>query len=391
MAFLATLWTKTRLSILTPFVRLLRAIIVTLARLAIENKPNPDVIQYIPSLSTTTATSPTAKSETTIVAAAPVPTHEIKVHIYNPSPLPPSAIQAETPTETCDPKLKPTASPSPVLITACGSGFIFPGLGLDASYCRLISSKAAHTVVDVEYRLAPEHPFPCAIEDFISVVTWVQSQPERFDTSRISIGGFSAGGNIAASVPANLFPPGTFANLVLFYPVLDASISPKVKMETFRADMENGGKGGSRKNPPLGGMGSVPACLMKIMQACYLESAVAEARARPTSSCTGKDDNVSADAVLKDPRISPTYADASRFPARCLFVTAEYDCLAKEAEDLGERIRAVDGDGEAGRTVIVRRVLGCGHQFDKGCKPGSEREKVRDEVYATVVDLLKGD
>ncbi|KAL4734729.1 Alpha/Beta hydrolase protein [Aspergillus similis] len=388
MAILSTLRRKTRLFYLTLLVKLLRAIIVSVARFTIKTKPDPDLTEYIPSITV----SPSTKSETTITA--PSSTHHIKAHIYNPLP---ANLQTQPSTE--DPK------PSPVLITACGSGFIIPGLGLDTSYCRLISSKAFHTVIDVGYRLAPEHPFPCAIDDLVSVVHWVRSQPSRFDLSRISIGGFSAGGNLAASVAVNYFPPGTFWSLVLFYPVLDACTPPGMKVAPSEYGSEAGkdGDGGwkgnrNRKKPPLGGMGSVPTFMMNIMEKCYLGNVSAGAELEEDSKTKSKsvlesesDPNAAGkngEAVLKDPRISPAYADANRFPMRCLFVTAEYDCLAREVEELAERIR-VDGVGEEGRNVVVHQVQGCGHQFDKNCRPGSKRAKVRDEVYGMVVDLLR--
>ncbi|CBF89226.1 hypothetical protein AN0563.2 [Aspergillus nidulans FGSC A4] len=382
MAILSTLRRKTRLSSLTLLVKLLRAIIVSVVRFTIKTKPDPDLIEYIPSITI----SPSKKSETTITA--PSPTHNIKVHIYNP---PPAQSQPQPTTDK--------SNPSPVLITACGSGFIIPGLGLDTSYCRLISSKTFHTVIDVGYRLAPEHPFPCAIEDLVSVVHWVRSQPSRFDLNRISIGGFSAGGNLAASVAVNSFPPGTFWGLVLFYPVLDACTPPEMKVAPSEYGSEAGedgnrGSGNGKKKPPLGGMGSVPTFMMNIMEKCYLVNVFAGAEPKEGSkselelesdpNATGRN----GEDVLKNPRISPAYADANRFPMRCLFVTAEYDCLAKEAEELAERIR-VDGVGEERRKVIVHQVQGCGHQFDKNCRPGSERAEIRDEVYGMVVDLLR--
>ncbi|KAL4813440.1 Alpha/Beta hydrolase protein [Aspergillus spinulosporus] len=387
MAILSTLRRKTRLFHLTLLVKLLRAIIVSVARLTIKTKPDPDLIEYIPSITI----SPSTKSETTITA--PSPAHNIKVHIYNPLP---AHLQMQQSTDN--------SNPSPVLITACGSGFIIPGLGLDTSYCRLISSKTFHTVIDVGYRLAPEHPFPCAIEDLVSVVHWVRSQPSRFDLSRVSIGGFSAGGNLAASVAVNSFPPGTFWSLVLFYPVLDACTSAGMKVAPSGYGAEAGKDGDgcwkgrrNRKKPPLGGMGSVPTFMMNIMEECYLRNVSAYAELKENSktklelesesdrNATGK----KREDILEDPRISPAYADANRFPMRCIFVTAEYDCLAREVEELAERIR-VDGVEEERRTVVVHRVQGCGHQFDKNCKPDSERARVRDEVYGMVVDLLKG-
>ncbi|KAL4918349.1 Alpha/Beta hydrolase protein [Aspergillus aurantiobrunneus] len=345
MGSLTSLRQASRLLLLKSLAKLFRALILTVARLTSHQKPNPDLIEYIPATPTTTKTN---KKDT------PNPTHKIKTHIYYPPP-----------------STNPTP-PSPVLITACGSGFIAPGLGLDDPYCRLIATQTSHTVIDVRYRLAPEDPFPCALEDIASVVSWVLAQPERFDPARISIGGFSAGANLAVSVAVNYFPPKTFWALLAFYPVLDAARDPGAKEAVA-------GTG----RPALGGMGSVPAVVMRFMRDCYVAG---EDGGEGSAESVGGGEG----CLLKDPRVSPAYAEVGRFPARCFFVTCEFDCLARETEELAGRIQG-GGDGEEGRKVVVHRVKGCGHAFDKTVKVGSERERVRDEVYGMVVDMLRGD
>ncbi|KAL4925132.1 Alpha/Beta hydrolase protein [Aspergillus undulatus] len=362
---------KARIFRLKIIAKLFRSLILTIARLTIRDKPTPDLVEYIPSTST-----PAPASTTTTTTTKPSD-HKIKIHIYHPPTTPETIFSINNPT--------------PVLITACGSGFITPGLGLDDRYCQLIAFKTNHTVIDVGYRVAPEDAFPAALEDIASVVQWVLSQPERFDTSRISIGGFSAGANLAASVAVNYFPTGTFWALVAFYPVFDAFALPGGKMAFSNMDMESrvparaqdDGKIQSQRQektkikaskPPFGGMASVPTSAMKFMKACYLANVW--------------DGTTNAD-ILKDPRVSPAYADVGRFPPRCLFVTAEYDCLAPEVEELAGKIKGVDIDGEE-RKVVVYRAIGCGHMFDKNVESGSEREKKRDEAYGLVVDMLKG-
>ncbi|OJI96636.1 hypothetical protein ASPVEDRAFT_119589 [Aspergillus versicolor CBS 583.65] len=352
MPFLTSIRQKAHLIFITIKAKLLRAFILTYAHLRPHQKPSPDIIEYIPAKSNTTKTSKDR-------------TRKIKTYIY----LPPK----KTPSSSSSPSSPPI--PSPVLITACGSGFIIPGLGLDDPYCRTMALKTSHVIIDIDYRVAPENPFPSAINDVISVVNWVLAQPARFDKARISIGGFSAGGNIAASVAVNYFPPGTFGALVGFYPVVDASHNPGEKVpvipvERWRDAMgkgkgKDGGGGSQTPKPPLGGMGSVPDGVMVFMRDCYLAGDVSEGR-------------------VKDPRVSPVYADVGRFPRRVCFVTCEYDVLAREAEELAETIKE-------GREVVVHRVKGCGHAFDKYCKPGSEREKAKDQAYEIVADFLRGD
>ncbi|KAL4863084.1 Alpha/Beta hydrolase protein [Aspergillus spectabilis] len=350
---MSTLRQKTRRLLLTLLAKLIRTLILTIARLILKTKPNPDSIEYIlASTPTTNNTNISSKN----------PTHRLKIHIYNPS-LSSSPHQPSPPT-----------TPTPVLITLPGTGFITPSLGLDAPYCASIASSTAYTVIDVGYRLAPENPFPCALEDLVSVTNWVRSQPDRFDIQRIWVGGFSAGGNIAISGAVSYLGRGVVRGIVGIYPVVDAHLSS----ENGEGD---GGKNGNgvvkgRGRPEHGGLASVPGFLMRFFRACYLID---------TPFCSRSDED-----VLRDPRVSPIHADVDRFPARCLFITAEHDSLAKGAEDLAERIRRGSTDGgEEERRVVVHRVSGCGHAFDKGVKKGSERERIRDAVYEVIAGFLR--
>jgi hypothetical protein len=71
----------------------------------------------------------------------------------------------------------------------------------------------------------------------------------------------------------------------------------------------------------------------------------------------------------------------------------EYDGLAAEAERLAGRLRGERRSGGSGRKegdVVVVRVAGCGHAFDKRVKAGGEREKVKMEVYEAVARFLNG-
>lgn len=69
-----------------------------------------------------------------------------------------------------------SAKPSPVLVNLHGSGFILPAHGSDDLFCREISRETAYTVLDVQYRLAPENPFPAALNDAEDVINWVLGQ-----------------------------------------------------------------------------------------------------------------------------------------------------------------------------------------------------------------------
>jgi acetyl esterase len=92
--------------------------------------------------------------------------------------------------------------PAPVLIYYHGGGFIRGDLDTHDSICRVLANETPSLVVSAEYRLAPEHRFPAAIEDAYAVARHVALNATAYgaDPRRIAVGGDSAGGNIAASV-----------------------------------------------------------------------------------------------------------------------------------------------------------------------------------------------
>ena len=117
----------------------------------------------------------------------------------------------------------PTADgPLPVLVFYHGGGWVIGNLDTSDSLCRMLSNRAPAVVVSVDYRLAPEHRFPAAVDDSYAALEWVSRNAARLnvDPSRIAVGGGSAGGNLAAAVALmarDRAGPG-LAYQVLIYP-----------------------------------------------------------------------------------------------------------------------------------------------------------------------------
>jgi acetyl esterase/lipase len=113
----------------------------------------------------------------------------------------------------------------PVIVWMHGGGWVLGGIELDDLMARQLAKDVRCAVVSVEYRLAPEHPYPAALEDCYAVVQWlaVEGAKHGIDTRRIAVGGGSAGGNLAAGVALLARDRGaprlTFQ--VLIYPALD--------------------------------------------------------------------------------------------------------------------------------------------------------------------------
>jgi len=76
-----------------------------------------------------------------------------------------------------------------------GGGWVLDGLELTDAMCRMLANESGASVVNVDYRVAPEHRFPAALEDCFDTLRWVAAQADR---GPIALGGDSAGGNLAA-------------------------------------------------------------------------------------------------------------------------------------------------------------------------------------------------
>ncbi|KAJ5124152.1 Alpha/beta hydrolase fold-3 [Penicillium bovifimosum] len=235
-------------------------------------------------------------------------------------------------------------SPSPVLMNFHGSGFVLPLHGDDDEFCRRVSRETKYTVLDVPYRLAPEHPFPAALNDVEDAIKYVLASPEEFDLTHVSLSGFSAGGNLALAAASNLFPRDTFRSLLAIYPVTDLSRESASKIAPARADFH------------------IPVPIMRFFNSSYLPSALDR----------------------RDPRISPLYAQADQFPRRILMITADGDSLALEAEELAQKIQKLEG----WYVVSQRMEPNCSHAWDKTTRAGTPQYEAKERAYQLAFDML---
>jgi acetyl esterase len=113
----------------------------------------------------------------------------------------------------------------PVLVYCHGGGWVIGDLDTHDTLCRELANRAGCAVVAVDYRMAPEHRFPAAVDDAIAATHWVHGQAASLglDASRLAVGGDSAGGNLAAVVALAARDSGDLPIVfqLLIYPATD--------------------------------------------------------------------------------------------------------------------------------------------------------------------------
>ncbi len=212
-------------------------------------------------------------------------------------------------------------APRPALMYFHGGGWVLCDLDTHDVPCTAIARRAAAVVIAVDYRLAPEHRFPAAVDDCYAATQWVASNAARLgiDPNRLSVSGDSAGGNLAAvvSLKSRDEHGPAIANQVMIYPVTDLSSFNTPSYSEFAQDH------------------SLTKTEMEWFRDLYLSS-LAEAR-----------------NPLASPLLAP---DLSRLPP-ALVITAECDPLRDEGAAYAKRLQ------DAGVPVTYTCYPGMIHPF----------------------------
>jgi acetyl esterase len=118
---------------------------------------------------------------------------------------------------------------APCLVFFHGGGWVIGDLDSHDVVCRKLADEGQLIVISVDYRLAPEHKFPAAVEDAIAATTWIAAKGKSLgiDHSRLTVGGDSAGGNLAAvvAIAARDGDGPAIAGQVLIYPAIDFALT----------------------------------------------------------------------------------------------------------------------------------------------------------------------
>jgi len=126
--------------------------------------------------------------------------------------------------------------PQPLLVYYHGGGWVIGNLETHDGLCRFLAENSGCRVLSIDYRLAPEHPFPAPVEDAAAAFAWAAEHGEELgaDPARIAVAGDSAGGNLAAGVCLGARDGGgpQPAMQLLLYPATDV-VGEQASRDTF--------------------------------------------------------------------------------------------------------------------------------------------------------------
>ena len=216
---------------------------------------------------------------------------------------------------------RPTSTSTALALFLHGGGWVIGDLDTHDRACRRLASTSGVSVLALDYRRAPEHPWPAAVDDAVSALEWIASQPAALEVapSTVAIVGDSAGGTTATLACLRVREEAPAAA-----PDAQLLIYANTDLSSSGGSMQKNGHGYGLDVVDIGWFNS---------------------------------QWVSDPAMHTDPRVSPLYApDLSGLPT-AIVITCEHDPLRDQGEAYAERLR------QAGVPTVLRREPGMVHNF----------------------------
>jgi putative ergosteryl-3beta-O-L-aspartate hydrolase len=314
----------------------------------------------------------------------------------------------------------------PVVINFHGGGFTLGTPKDDSRWCSTVVDECNAVVVSVDYRLAPECPFPTAVEDGVDAVIWVHQHAAELgiDKDKIALSGFSSGGNMAFTVPLRLWD-----EMMGFPRDEDESNRPASPPNPFTSGASSpaSSKAGppnqveildpSKPPPPMpnqpnkSGTQVSEAALRQISDISLraivpwypsLDYTRTRAQRRDTSLRKDQDlpaiftdlfdesylhppDSISLDSPYLSPGIAPTSLLKNALPQEIIMHTCEWDMLLDEGQTFRDRLLSP----EIGKKVNYTMIKGVPHGWDKAPNPLKPTPGVKEHYLAACKELRR--
>jgi acetyl esterase/lipase len=297
-----------------------------------------------------------------------------------------------------------------------GGGFTLGTAVDDARWCATVVEECNAIVVSVDYRLAPENPFPTAVDDGVDTVLWIHKHAAELgiDPTRIALSGFSSGGNMAFSVPLRLYDHLTdFTRLATSAnPSLEALVtvnseaSPHDSSSRLIATASNAGPSAKATATATVSEASRPPLEIKLRCIVPWYPSLDYTRTREYRRATCKradqelpalftdlfDDSylhppkdVALDSPYLSPGVAPTVLLRRALPKNIIMHTCEWDMLLEEGEEFHERLISK----EVGKQVTYTMVPGVPHGWDKAPNPLKPTPGVREYYLKACRELRR--